>query len=224
MENQKSNERGITGVTYPVDDSPFTSSTNQHTHFGSKSTMNPVTFFKRLVSATVFNTEASKFLQGISGHKPDNDAVKLIKNLKHIQKEAQEGIDAIEAAIKAGQTELTQEQTQAVRDAYADVRVLLDGAAQMANFPWLRDYKAVLQSLITRFDSEGADAVKTQIKYEKIGVETRIHEDPETGMKVNIVVDGSKSADPSEYPEGKWLKSHQYEQPTFDDSQVIIIR
>ena len=27
MENQKSNERGITGVTYPVDDSPFTSST-----------------------------------------------------------------------------------------------------------------------------------------------------------------------------------------------------
>ncbi len=183
--------------------------------------MNPITVFKKLVSNTLFNTGASAFLQSIAGHKPDNDATRLLKNLRHIQKEAQEGIDFLEKAIDENRP-LSQDETKKVRDAYADVRVLLDGAAQMATFPWEQDYRAVLESLITRFDASGAEAVKTQLKYEQLNVETRIHEDTETGMFVNIVVDGSKSEDPSEYPAGKWLKSYKFSEPTFVDGDVVI--
>lgn len=182
--------------------------------------MNPIKFFKQLVTNTVFNSGASAFLQSIAGHKPDNDATRLKKNLQHIQKEAQEGIDFLEVAIKEGRA-LSQEETKKVRDAYADVRVLLDGAYQMATFPWEEDYKAVLASLITRFDASGAEAVKTQMKYQNLNVETRIHEDTETGMFVNIVVDGSKAEDPSEYPTGKWLKSYKFSEPTFVDGDVV---
>lgn len=183
--------------------------------------MNPIKIFKTLVANTVFNSGASAFLQSIAGHRPNNNATKLLKNFKHIQKEANEGILAIEEAMDNGQTELTQEQTKAVRDAIADVRVLLDGFEQMANFPFDEDYKAVLGSLITRFDPTFPDAVNTQDKYLLINVKTRIHHDDETDMWVNIVEDGSQAEDPSEYPEGKWLKSHNFSQPTFTDGDVI---
>lgn len=193
--------------------------------------MNPQQVFKTLVDATVFNCQASMFLQAISGHVPDNDPDRLIKNLKHIQKEAQEGIEALEdlkAKIDAG-TVTDADYTIAAtktRDAYADVRVLLDGSQQMHNFPLAEDYAAVLSSLITRFDKpevnvlfdEAHHAKLTQEKYNKLHVETRIHFDTTTGMYVNIVVNGSQAADPSEYPAGKWLKSYKYQEPRLDEA------
>ena len=186
--------------------------------------MNPVKFFKQLVANTVFNSGASAFLQAIAGHRPENHPVTLKKNLQHIQKEAQEGIDILDISIKEVRN-LTQEETKKVRDAYADVRVLLDGAKQMATFPWEVDYKAVLESLITRFDPTMEDAVKTQQKYEAINVVTRIHHDAETGMYVNIVK-GYLDAEPSqelkeEYPVGKWLKSYKYQEPQLIDAGVV---
>ena len=186
--------------------------------------MNPVKFFKQLVANTVFNSGASAFLQAIAGHRPENNPVTLKKNLQHIQKEAQEGIDILDIAIKEVRN-LTQEETKKVRDAYADVRVLLDGAKQMATFPWEVDYKAVLESLITRFDATQADAISTETKYEKLGVITRIHHDAETGMYVNIVK-GYLDAEPSqelkeEYPVGKWLKSYKYQEPQLIDAGVV---
>jgi hypothetical protein len=186
--------------------------------------VNPVKFFKQLVANTVFNSGASAFLQAIAGHRPENHPVTLKKNLQHIQKEAQEGIDILDIAIKEVRN-LTQEETKKVRDAYADVRVLLDGAKQMATFPWEVDYKAVLESLITRFDPTMEDAVKTQQKYEAINVVTRIHHDVETGMYVNIVK-GYLDAEPSqelkeEYPVGKWLKSYKYQEPQLIDAGVV---
>lgn len=186
--------------------------------------MNPVKFFKQLVANTVFNSGASAFLQAIAGHRPENHPVTLKKNLQHIQKEAQEGIDILDIAIKEVRN-LTQEETKKVRDAYADVRVLLDGAKQMATFPWEVDYKAVLESLITRFDPTMEDTVKTQQKYEAINVVTRIHHDVETGMYVNIVK-GYLDAEPSqelkeEYPVGKWLKSYKYQEPQLIDAGVV---
>lgn len=184
--------------------------------------MNPVNFFKQLVANTLFNSGASAFLQAIAGHKPENHPVTLKKNLQHIQKEAQEGIDFLDLAINENR-DLTQEETKKVRDAYADVRVLLDGAKQMSNFPFDVDYKAVLESLITRFDPTMADALQTQAKYEKLNVQTRIHPDTETGMFVNIVVDGSKAADPSEYPNGKWMKSYKYQEPQLIDASVVAL-
>lgn len=184
--------------------------------------MNPVKIFHQLVRNTLFNSGASAFLQAISGHVPDSDATRLLKNLKHIQKEAGEGIAVLEEAIKAGVVGLTAEQTNQVRDAYADVRVLLDGATQMANFPWEEDYKRVLTSLITRFDPTMEDAVKTQDKYALLDVVTRIHNDSETGMFVNIVEDGTKSVDPTEYPTGKWLKSYKFQEPTFTPWHPVV--
>ena len=186
--------------------------------------MNPVKFFKQLVANTVFNSGASAFLQAIAGHRPENHPVTLKKNLQHIQKEAQEGIDFLDVAINENR-DLTQEETKKVRDAYADVRVLIDGAKQMANFPFEEDYKAVLESLITRFDPTMEDAVKTQQKYEAINVVTRIHHDAETGMYVNIVK-GYLDAEPSqelkeEYPVGKWLKSYKYQEPQLIDAGVV---
>lgn len=186
--------------------------------------MNPVNFFKQLVANTLFNSGASVFLQAIAGHKPENNPVTLKKNLQHIQKEAQEGIDVIELA-EAESRDLTQEETKKVRDAYADVRVLLDGAKQMADFPFEADYEAVLISLITRFDSTQGDAISTETKYEKLGVITRIHHDTETGMYVNIVK-GYVGPTPSkelqeEYPVGKWLKSYKYQEPQLVDAGVI---
>lgn len=186
--------------------------------------MNPVNFFKQLVANTLFNSGASAFLQAIAGHRPENHPVTLKKNLQHIQKESQEGIDILDIAIKEVRN-LTQEETKKVRDAYADVRVLLDGAKQMATFPWEVDYKAVLESLITRFDPTMGDAVKTQYKYEAINVVTRIHLDSETGMYVNIVK-GYLDAEPSqelkeEYPVGKWLKSYKYQEPQLIDAGVV---
>ena len=186
--------------------------------------MNPVKFFKQLVANTVFNSGASAFLQAIAGHRPENHPVTLKKNLQHIQKESQEGIDILDIAIKEVRN-LTQEETKKVRDAYADVRVLLDGAKQMATFPWVADYQAVLESLITRFDPTMEDAVKTQQKYEAINVVTRIHHDAETGMYVNIVK-GYLDAEPSqelkeEYPVGKWLKSYKYQEPQLIDAGVV---
>lgn len=186
--------------------------------------MNPVKFFKQLVANTVFNSGASAFLQAIAGHRPENHPVTLKKNLQHIQKESQEGIDILDIAIKEVRN-LTQEETKKVRDAYADVRVLLDGAKQMATFPFEADYKAVLESLITRFDPTMGDAVKTQQKYEAINVATRIHHDTDTGMYVNIVK-GYLDAEPSqelkeEYPVGKWLKSYKYQEPNLADAGVV---
>lgn len=186
--------------------------------------MNPVKFFKQLVANTLFNSGASAFLQAIAGHRPENHPVTLKKNLQHIQKEAQEGIDFLDLAIKEKRN-LTQEETKKVRDAYADVRVLLDGAKQMASFPFEEDYKAVLESLITRFDPTMEDAVKTQLKYVAIHVVTRIHHDVETGMYVNIVKD-YVDAEPSqelkdEYPVGKWLKSYKYQEPQLIDAGVV---
>lgn len=186
--------------------------------------MNPVKFFKQLVTNTVFNSGASAFLQAISGHVKDNDSTRLYKNLKHVQKEAQEGIDVLMTSIREGRA-LTQEETKKVRDAYADVRVLIDGAAQMSTFPFEADYKAVLESLITRFDATEADAASTEAKYEKLGVVTRIHHDEETGMYVNIVA-GYISQEPSEelveeYPVGKWLKSYKYQEPVLVDADVV---
>lgn len=186
--------------------------------------MNPVKFFKQLVTNTVFNSGASAFLQAISGHVKDNDSTRLYKNLKHVQKEAQEGIDVLKVSIREGRA-LTQEETKKVRDAYADVRVLIDGAAQMATFPFEADYKAVLESLITRFDSTQEDAEKTQRKYVALDVFTRIHQDTETGMYVNIV-DGLHPANTSqelveEYPVGKWLKSYKYQEPVLVDADVV---
>ena len=188
--------------------------------------MNPVKFFKQLVANTVFNSAASAFLQSIAGHRPENHPVTLKKNLQHIQKEAQEGIDFLDLAIKEKRN-LTQEETKKVRDAYADVRVLLDGAKQMASFPFEEDYKAVLESLITRFDPTMEDAVKTQQKYEAINVVTHIRHDEETGMYVNIVKD-YLDAEPSqelkdEYPVGKWLKSYKYQEPQLIDAGVVAL-
>lgn len=184
--------------------------------------MNPINAFKALVANTIFNTGASAFLQAISGHVIDNDATRLKKNLQHIQKEAQEGIDVLDLAINENRV-LTQDETKKVRDAYADVRVLIDGASQMATFPWEDDYKAVLESLITRFDSSIEDATLTQEKYAALNVITRIHNDGETGMWVNIVDDGSAAEDPSEYPTGKWLKSYKYSEPSFIDGDVATV-
>lgn len=188
--------------------------------------MNPVKFFKQLVANTVFNSGASAFLQAIAGHRPENNPVTLKKNLQHVQKEAQEGIDFLDLAI-AEKRDLTQEETKKVRDAYADVRVLIDGAKQMANFPFEEDYKAVLESLITRFDATLVDAISTETKYEKLGVITRIHHDEETGMYVNIVI-GYLDAEPSkevkeEYPVGKWLKSYKYQEPNLIDADVVAL-
>lgn len=188
--------------------------------------MNPVKFFKQLVANTLFNSGASAFLQAIAGHRPENHPVTLKKNLQHIQKEAQEGIDFLDLAIKEKRN-LTQEETKKVRDAYADVRVLLDGAKQMASFPFEEDYKAVLESLITRFDPTMDDAVKTQQKYEAINVVTHIRHDEETGMYVNIVKD-YLDAEPSqelkdEYPVGKWLKSYKYQEPQLIDAGVVAL-
>lgn len=184
--------------------------------------MNPVKIFKQLVRGTVFNSGASAFLQAIAGHQPENHPVTLKKNLQHIQKEAQEGIDLLDIAINEKRN-LTQEETKKVRDAYADVRVLLDGAQQMSNFPFETDYKAVLLSLITRFDATFEDAVKTQDKYNAIDVDTRIRHDDETGMWVNIVEDGSRAADPSEYPTGKWMKSYKYQEPQLVDASIVAL-
>lgn len=184
--------------------------------------MNPVTFFKQLVANTLFNSGASAFLQAIAGHKPENHPVTLKKNLQHIQKEAQEGIDFLDLAIKENR-DLTQEETKKVRDAYADVRVLLDGAKQMSSFPFEEDYQAVLESLITRFDSSFDDAVKTQDKYDALNVDTVIHHDDETGMWVNIVEDGSRATDPTEYPTGKWMKSYKYQEPNLIDADVVAL-
>lgn len=186
--------------------------------------MNPVKFFKQLVANTVFNSGASAFLQAIAGHRPENHPVTLKKNLQHIQKESQEGIDILDIAIKEVRN-LTQEETKKVRDAYADVRVLLDGAKQMSSFPFEEDYQAVLLSLITRFDSTQEDAEKTQRKYIALNVFTRIHKDVETGMYVNIV-DGLHPANTSqelkdEYPVGKWLKSYKYQEPNLADAGVV---
>ena len=181
------------------------------------------TQFEQLVENTTFDPSASAFLQSIAGHRKTNNAVKLLKNFKHIQKEASEGILAIEEAEKAGQEVLTQEQTKAVRDAIADVRVLLDGFAQMVDFDLLGDYKTVLGSLITRFDVSEEDALKTKEKYIALGVETRIHHDEETNRFVTIAVDGSKAEDPTEYPEGKWLKSYKFSEPKFTDASLITI-
>ena len=184
--------------------------------------MNPVKIFHQLVRNTLFNSGASAFLQSISGHVPDSDATRLLKNLKHIQKEASEGIAVLEECIKSGAVGLTQEQTDQVRDAYADVRVLLDGATQMANFPWEDDYKRVLASLITRFDPTIEDATKTQRKYINLRVETRIHHDEETGIFVTIVTDGSNATDPTEYPTGKWLKSYKFQEPVFQPWHPVV--
>ena len=42
-------------------------------------------------------------------------------------------------------------------------------------------------------------------------------------MYVNIVVDGSKATDPTEYPTGKWMKSYKYQEPNLIDADVVAL-
>lgn len=114
----------------------------------------------------------------------------------------------------------------AVRDDIQDILVTAYGLSHRMGFDADEDHREVYRSNMTKFDKTAAGAKATQEKYEKLGVKTRIEEtlDPkcnQSGVEdlsvfFIVKVDGTqKGTDGKTYPDGKFLKSVNFEEPCY---------
>lgn len=80
-------------------------------------------------------------------------------------------------------------------------------------YPVEQDYQAVVDSNMTKFDTTVEDAELTREKYLALGVETHVleHEVDGVTLYVTKVTETVTGTDGKLYPEGKWLKSINWE-------------
>jgi len=112
-----------------------------------------------------------------------------------------------------------------IRDGVADVAFVLAGFEFMHRLI-APDLAAVVKSNMSKFDDNEEDAIATRKKYEAQGVKTRyalkeIVTKSDMGLfshdKYYVTfADGEQEINGQLIPDGKWLKSHKYQEPRFD--------
>lgn len=102
-----------------------------------------------------------------------------------------------------------------LRDSLADVLVFLFGVASVSDIDVAADFTVVTDALLSRFDSDMANAMITHRQYADRGVETSIRKTEIDGVDyfVNFSVKDQTANSGEFIKEGKWLKSHKYHNP-----------
>lgn len=106
-----------------------------------------------------------------------------------------------------------------LRDGIQDLLFTVYGLAWRAGFDADVDFAEVVRSNLTKFDANEEDALRTQEKYQAIGVKTYCQKVTAENGRVFYV---TKSAvdqigqDGKSYPAGKYLKSIHFEEPRYD--------
>jgi len=112
----------------------------------------------------------------------------------------------------------------AIRDDIQDILVTAYGLSHRMGFDADEDHMEVYRSNMTKFDTNEMDASKTQAKYEKLGVKTVVvkslvhsqSRDGETPILYITKVHGTQTGnDGKVYPDGKFLKSLNFEEPRY---------
>lgn len=143
------------------------------------------------------------------------------------------GWDAIDAQLKLIQSEFNELKDKGIaarnvkelRDGIADLLVTVYGLAHRAGIDADADFFEVVISNMSKFDPEQPtdDVLKTVAKYAAVGVETvqLMSPDPFADPQDDKMLLVTKSSydqsgsDGKDYPAGKWLKSHNFEEPVF---------
>jgi len=108
-------------------------------------------------------------------------------------------------------------------DGQADVAFVLAGLQYMFR-PLAPDLAEVVRSNMTKFDLSEEDAIKTKESYEKRGLKTRYEKRiPPEGYESLFphetyfvtYVDGPQKFNGQDLPDGKWMKSINFEEPKF---------
>lgn len=104
----------------------------------------------------------------------------------------------------------------ALRDGAADLLFTLVGLAHRGGFDLLEDLLEVNRSNYSKFDTSYDDAVLTRIKYDELGLRTRMFIQMDGQSQVYVTrVDGDQAIGEKQYPDGKWLKSYRFEDVDF---------
>lgn len=109
-----------------------------------------------------------------------------------------------------------------LRDGIADVLFTVYGLAHRAGIDADSDFEKVVESQFTKFDPTVEDAALTRDKYKALGIE--VYQELRQITRHNIITDcwvtysakDQLDAKGRECPEGKWLKSHRFQEPVFD--------
>lgn len=119
-----------------------------------------------------------------------------------------------------------------LRDGICDVLFVAYGMAARAGLDADADMQAVFASQYTKFDRTLADVAITKQKYLNIGVETDVHTFEgsmfDTDQFIPVVLYVTKSSkdqtgtDGKIYRKGKYLKSHQFEEPAFEPVSIEV--
>lgn len=106
-----------------------------------------------------------------------------------------------------------------VRDGAADVRVTIYGLQFLLGVAGDKDFHAVADALMTRFDRDYDNAVLTSIKYKERGVPTFSRETEVEGVYYYATIVAEDCVDQTNgehLPKGKFLKSHAYHKEALD--------
>ncbi|HWT40580.1 MAG TPA: Gp49 family protein [Dongiaceae bacterium] len=112
----------------------------------------------------------------------------------------------------------------AVRDDIQDILVTAYGLSHRMGFDADEDHREVYRSNLTKFDTTPEGAAATQEKYAKFGIKTSVHRaellsetrDEGAPLLYIVKVDGTQTGnDGKVYPDGKFLKSLNFEEPNY---------
>ena len=106
-----------------------------------------------------------------------------------------------------------------LRDGIADKLFTVYGIAARAGIDADADYRAMMVSQMSKFDMGEEDAAKTRDKYERLGMSVRqeFKVNPQTQQRVIVTYSACEQLDHQGrmIPEGKWLKSHNFQEPIY---------
>lgn len=105
-----------------------------------------------------------------------------------------------------------------MRDGIQDLLFTVYGLAWRAGIDADVDFAEVVRSNLTKFDDNEEDALRTQQKYEAIGVHTRCLKVSAENGRVFYVTKSAvdqQGLDGKSYPAGKYLKSVRFEDPQY---------
>lgn len=107
-----------------------------------------------------------------------------------------------------------------LRDGIGDLLFTVLGMAHRTGISASSDYKHVVASQYSKFDPTEEDALKTQAKYEALGMVTRYErrQIPGSDQWVYVTFSAKDQIDGEgrKCGEGKWLKSYRFANPVFE--------
>ena len=150
------------------------------------------------------------------GNHAGSERQALIRQAKILRSEIDELIEGLEA-----------NDMHEIRDGQADVAFVLAGFEHMSGIPIVPDLQAVIRSNLSKFDRTHLDAILTAEKYDALGLKTRceVRTVPaelreQLGESVYVTyVDGNQLFNDKSVPDGKWMKSHKFQEPVFDHNE-----